>query len=244
MKLKIGTINFWGGSALLIKDKRRRFDKLVALIKKEKFGVLALQEVWSKADAKKLQKVFGDYHFYRESGLMTNRFGLVLMSRFKIQRGASKKFGRKFNWKSFFRKFIFKESFFDKGYQKCKLDKMGVTVVNTHVNYTVDKRKLHLEKLFGSDLRGDRVFVCGDFNCDYKNISLPKGFKFVSDLSKPTLASKNPYSNTLFNKFHFDNWTCDLIITNSKARVLKRKTFVEPVVSDHFLVSTEIDILR
>ena len=242
MNLKIGTINFWGGSTLLVKNKSRRFEDLASLIKKEEFDILALQEVWSKADAKRLAEIFEDYNFYFEKGIFSNKFGLVLMSRFKIKNRAVNKFPRKFSWSGFFRKFVFKESFFAKGYQMCTLDDMGLTVINAHFYYSVDKRQLDLEKLFGKNLKRGNMVICGDFNCDYTNIDLPTGFEFVSDVDEPTLSSKNPYSNTWFNKFHFDAWTCDLLIANLKTRKFEGRTIKKPLVSDHFLASTVVEV--
>lgn len=247
MQLKLATLNFWGGPWPITRDKKKRLKKLIEVIKKEDFDILALQELWLNRDFKKLKSEFSKYHFYKRKGLIFNPSGLILMSRFPL---TNKKYiplnCSKHSLRHLWQKLTFKESLFEKGLLQASINirkNKVITVTNIHLNYCIDYKicGLQYSRIFSS-IRPKNNLILGDFNIDFSSLILPKNYHVLSNPKHPTLENTNTYSKTFFNKFHYKKQTLDFIISNSKCRLIKTKTDNQNIISDHYLVSTLIEV--
>ncbi|MEK7673416.1 MAG: endonuclease/exonuclease/phosphatase family protein [Patescibacteria group bacterium] len=228
--LKIATLNFWGGPWPFTIHKRARFKKLINIIKKEKFDVLALQEVFMNSDYKKLASIFKNkYYFYKKKSFILNSSGLVIMSKFPL-------FNEKYiplNKQYFLAKGVLQASI--------KINNRIFEFTNLHLTYcpSYEVCKEEYSRLM-SVITSSNSIVMGDFNINFPEFHLPKGYKFLSDPANITLEIKNHYSTAGSNKMHQPELTIDFIISNANLKVISTKTDNQNIVSDHYLVSSTI----
>ena len=235
MNLKIATLNFWGLPCPLSINKKQRLKKLINLIKDEKIDILALQEIWLNKDIKYIKSKLPNYHILINNNLIFNFSGLLLLSKFPLLENKFHKFK------------ISKEFPSKKGIQKTKIKIFNkeITLLNIHLDYSsnqLSQIKKNQIKHITKTLDNSPTLILGDFNTDLPNFNIPDNFKLISQTETKTLNSKNHYVTKRFNKFHETDWLCDLIFCNFKAKLTKKKIIKKPLISDHYLVISEIHI--
>ncbi|MDD5178561.1 MAG: endonuclease/exonuclease/phosphatase family protein [Candidatus Nanoarchaeia archaeon] len=233
MKLRIVQLNFWGLPWPFSVWRKTRLQDLVEFIQNNKPDIINLSEVWFGSDVEYLELKLKDYHFSHTDFGALNESGLLTISKYPI------KFKR-------FIPFNRSELFSRKGIliSECKINKKTFKIINTHFFHS---RKLHKSYVVREQL--DRLknyldkrvptILAGDFNLDYDKIKLPF-FKIISKINVPTLNKENRYTHKLFNGLYSINLRCDLIFSNFKAKILKKEIYKLPLLSDHYLVFSEI----
>lgn len=256
--MKIMTANLWGLPWPLSKDKTTRLERFVEIVEKKSPDIICLQEVWLMKDLRYLREKLaktGLTESFFAGGEVKNKKGLAIFSKIPIKSGEYHVFdGRSISFRGFFDKIRKGESSWPNGFSSILLEIGGKTfaVINAHLTFfdrSSDKNreksvtKGEIRQLFDYinplKLGVAGVFICGDFNMDVKDedMILPKGLKVISDVSELTLTGEaNPYANAN------DCMTCDLIIGPESANVIEKEIIKKPLVSDHYVVSSEIEV--
>jgi exonuclease III len=247
--MKILSANLWGLPWPLLRGKQKRLKKFIEFAKKEAPEIICLQEVWLKKDLKLLKTEFEKYGYdsFSQGGFLMNKSGLVTFSKFPIKKTDIIILNKERN---FFRgtkdKFLQRESFWPRKILVIYIEREGkkFAVLNVHMTYFSDKSKRevaakvkegeikqlfdYIEKIKNST---NDIFIGGDFNIDIKNMPpIDKSLKIISDTS--TYSLDTDYLKT----------TCDFIYGPSFAKILNNEIIKSPVVSDHFMVMSEVEI--
>lgn len=239
MNLKLATINFWGLPWPFSVKKKERLNLLIALINKERFDIVALQEIWTNYDINTIKKNCPGYFVRDQRNPIFNHSGLVILSRFPLHS---------------IRFIPFKGSLMSlefpsrKGMLQCDADinEQQVQIINSHMYYDTSpeqakKQKKQLLQLI--ELLDHRpTFILGDFNRTSEMMNLPKHFKLISERDNASIDLKNKFSTMRFNKINASNRLPDYIFTNMDVSVYKSYLITDTIFSDHYPVVTEIEI--
>ncbi|MDD5254239.1 MAG: endonuclease/exonuclease/phosphatase family protein [Candidatus Nanoarchaeia archaeon] len=232
MKLKLAHLNAWGMPWPLSVLRRTRMEIIACLIKEKDFDVVCLNEVWFKDDVEFLRKNLKGYNFvYMKEGKI-NEQGLVTISKYPLKLKEFIPFRRS-------------EVFSHKGIliSECDIKGFKVKVINTHLFHSrkLDKSIVVQGQLAKIKRILDKIptILMGDFNIDADKVKFP-GFNVISDTSIPTLNKENRYTHKLFNGLYSINLKCDIIFTNFKNKILRKGMIKEPLISDHYMIFSEI----
>ncbi|MDD5331961.1 MAG: endonuclease/exonuclease/phosphatase family protein [Candidatus Nanoarchaeia archaeon] len=234
MRFKVAQLNFWGLPWPFSVWRKTRLEDLVEFIQKNDVDLINLNEVWLGQDICYLKMKLKNYHFSHNRFDNVNDSGLVTISKYPV------KFKR-------FIPFDKSEIFSGKGIliSEMEVDKKKIKVVNTHFFHS---RKLHRSHIVKNQLERVKNYldefptiVAGDFNLNYDKVKFPL-FKLISKVSIPTLNKDNRYTHKLFNGLYSINLKCDLIFSNFKTKVLRKEVYRKPLLSDHYLILSEIVI--
>jgi len=237
MRIKIATLNFWGLPWPFSVDKKKRLEMLVLFIKRNKLDIICLQEIWLNRDFKYLCFKLSEYYSFKPKNFIFNSSGLVIFSKFKLSDSEFYPFN-----------FLFKNfELSRKGFilLKVKIKNKIFKIINTHLyhhqNIFGEKTREKQINLIRKNLDNSPTFILGDFNTINNNWSINK-FKIISKKDEPTFSLKNKYVHRGIMKF-FNNSDlyCDLILSNSKFRVIKKKIY-KTEISDHYFISSEIEL--
>ncbi|MDP3919036.1 MAG: hypothetical protein Q8Q35_04010 [Nanoarchaeota archaeon] len=189
--MKVLTLNTW-----LIpwaKDYRERRNNLVMFLKKEKFDVINLQEVWFNRDVRFIVKSLEKYGYTCSHTLIFNRTGLLTLYKGKKVREGVGYFSK-------IKKYTWKEKIIKRGFlhAKVKFKEGDLEIVNTHlINYELPWAKEENQRLFRKlqDYISSmsRVVMTGDFNLEIKDRDKVKKLNYIK--TKVTWEKKNPYTN-------------------------------------------------
>ncbi len=236
MILKLASINHWGLAWPFSIHKKNRLSNLVELIKKRKFDIVCLQEVWKTSELNTLRLSFPGYFFFYSIKKRKNPSGLVILSKYQLYDEYFIPFG-----------VLNYEAIFEKGLLLAKISIGGkeIRVINTHLQASFKPLKSiawqkQLEKVY-SAFNDNPTLIFGDFNYNYPDFHLPD-LNLISQSSNFTRDTNHLYNKKSFNSMSKVNMVCDLIFSNFKTKVITNGIIKKPLVSDHYPIFSEIEI--
>lgn len=239
MQISIATLNLWGLPWPFSIHKTRRLQDFFALVRREQFHIIALQEVFLRSDVQAIQRALPEYHVFAKTNTVSNVSGLVLLSLFDLTDCRLTLFDMPI---------FHKEIPSRKGLLQARIhiNDKEITLCDTHL-YFGGRKKLHtLQHQQFKQLREllptTPTILCGDFNVDYHQVSLPEAFILLSNKNELTIQYSTRYAHMLFNKVHGRDRNPDMIFANFPTKVTDSKIITEPLLSDHFPVVTTIEV--
>jgi len=239
MQISIATVNLWGLPWPFSIHKSRRIRDLIPVIQKERFDVLAIQELWIPRDLRIIKNSLPEYHVFAKSNTAINPSGLVLFSLFDLH---------DCRVIPFHMPLFHKENPSHKGVLKAhiRINENDLTICNTHL-YFGGKQKLHpLQKKQFTQLNAclpkTPTILCGDFNVNKNQLDIQKTFTLLSNPEVFTIDYSTRYARFLFNRVHGRDRSPDMIFANFPTDVTKTRIITEPLLSDHFLVVVKMKI--
>ncbi len=242
MKLKIFNLNTWLLPTPFSKDKKKRIEDLITLLKNIDPDVAALQEVARKRYINLFKKELGDYIFtFNKKGRVWNRPGLLTLTK-------TKPLSTKFIPFRVKKKGGVMAKFVGQGFFELKLDK-EVYLYNVHLHPDDWKDELTFEqfKFLKSNIKKDKLcFVCGDLNMNFGDFKrLNKDFFESVDSSGSTFSFYNIYVKKWWEKNILPNKKLDYILVRNpdkKKIIFNSMTLRKPLLSDHYAVYSEVEV--
>ena len=238
MRVKLFNLNCWLLPSPFSIDNKKRLANIISFIKKQNPDIITLQEVWMKKYVKKIKRELPQYKFFSYSSKLYNKSGLLFGIKWKPLFGYQKIFPIT-NLHSK------REKIGSKGYQLFEVSP-GVFVMNTQLyapekSYQMKITVSHFREIEKAS-SGKRVILSGDLNLEeYEFSKINKTFYYKSPLNF-TIAKKNPYCHSRFNKLNDANKIIDYVVSNEKNIPVESKVYNPVTFSDHYSLKGTFEI--
>ncbi|MFA5051914.1 MAG: endonuclease/exonuclease/phosphatase family protein [Patescibacteria group bacterium] len=239
MRLKIATFNFWGLPWPFSVRRVARLRMLADLVSRERFDIVACQEVWLRQDIRRLRRWLPEYQLCDQCPCLFNRSGLIFLSRLPLSCGLFLPYDMPvISWEFPSKKGILRAQIVING--------QPFQIINTHVLYTPNATQTRLQKRQLDqliDVLDNRpTFLFGDFNREFDAMHLPEHFSLISENTKPSISMTNRFAKMRLNKIGMSDRLPDYIFVNFPVRSARSYFINRPIISDHYPVVAEVDI--
>ncbi|MFH1409430.1 MAG: endonuclease/exonuclease/phosphatase family protein [Nanoarchaeota archaeon] len=227
---------------MLSRKMKERKQIIVETLKEIDPDIISFQEVWFKRDKNYFKKELDEYEAHNREGFFPPRYhwsGLVTLSKLPIEKGEVVPW-KEAQWYEKITRRAFNVVYVQSPYGK------PLRIVNAHfscvknpeTNDMMQSQREQMVEFLESEALP--TIVTGDFNVNrYFQGILPSNYKLISPDEELTVDPENPlFKSGIAGKIGYGDKTCDLIFTNMRGKVIEKKVWTRPVVSDHYLVTS------